>query len=360
MKKNIWFIVSAIVLCVFVVILIANSSDSPEKISSRQIVKSYNQFLDDNALSQKFTTIDIGYYETTFEERCNLKKMEAVGLITVEFERFAWWEKILVEKQIPQTYTTWWGHSYTNYITKKIEDYHFEDHIMAKVSLTKAGEKLIVSELPEVVEKEDKDMVQPEFDPEKYPECSVDCAENWPNIKNPFVKEEPQEEEIVEETVQDQEPVKDNKKEEVVELEDENEVIERKEASQYEAYKNALANVNRTECLLKGCTVKAKKARNIQIINENGVSTAVAEVILEKNNVSDAYRVANQTIDGEKTSRTVIHTYYLDKGWVLVENPLVDYVEEFIDKWEKACSIVSEEFEELERQMDELEGELDD
>lgn len=86
MKKNIWFIVSAIMLCVFVVILIANSSDSPEKISSRQIVKSYNHFLDDNALSQKFTTIDIGYYETTFEERCNLKRMETVGLITVEFE----------------------------------------------------------------------------------------------------------------------------------------------------------------------------------------------------------------------------------------------------------------------------------
>ena len=42
--------------------------------------------MDDNALSQKFTTIDIGYYETTFEERCNLKKMEAVGLITVEFK----------------------------------------------------------------------------------------------------------------------------------------------------------------------------------------------------------------------------------------------------------------------------------
>lgn len=339
MKKKTTLIVSAIALCFIVCACFVGCSDSADTISSQRITKLYNQYLKDNALSQKFANVNIGYYETTEAERCDLKKLEAAGVITVTFERFAWWEKTFGTKKVPVTTYDWWGYSHTSYVTKKTEVYSFEDHIMANVSLTPAGEKLVVKELPKAVVKKDKYMKQPEFNVDKYPEYSVSCDEDWPEIRNPFlvVKEE-----VTPEPVQKKDKPAVQKKEQPIEESEDDDKIERKDNAQYLAYLDAAAKVNKTTCTLKGCAVKAIKARNIQIVNENGVSTAVAEIILENQNVSDAYRVQQNIISGMKTTKTVLLTYYLDKGWVVVEEPLMDSMEKFMDNWEKACSMMNE------------------
>ena len=89
--------------------------------------------------------------------------------------------------------------------------------------------------------------------------------------------------------------------------------------------------------------MKVVKARNIQIINENGVANALAEIIIENKNVSDAYRVDNGIINGTKTSRPVILTYYLDKGWVIVENPTLEFTEKYIEQWAAASSAIGKQ-----------------
>ena len=327
MKKNIFTILSTLTVCVLLGIGLLGCSSSSDKISSCQITRLCNKHLKDNALNQEYTQIAIGYFETTAEERCVLKKLEAAGIVSVKFERFAWWEKSFVTKKVPRTYYDWWGYAYKEYVTQKVEDYSFEDHIMANVTLTPAGEKLLVKDLPEAKEKKDKDMKQPEFDASKYPEYSVDCSENWPKIKNPFIKEKEKETEKTDN--KEVKPTKDNKKTETKE----NDKTQRIDSLQYAAYQQALDRTNKTICSLKGCTIKAKKARNIQIINENGINTAIAEVIFEQSNVSDAYRVINGSIDGTKATQMVMLTYYIDKGWVLTENPQTEFAEKYLKKW---------------------------
>ena len=333
-EKNILFIVCALFVCALVCIGLSSCSHSSDRITSSKITKLYNNYLKENALSQEFANVTVGYYETTAEERCALKRLEAAGLVTVSFERFAWWEKVEAIKKVPKTTYDWWGYAHTQYVSKKINEYSFEDHIMATVALTPAGNNLIIKDLPENKEKEDKDLVQPKFDTSKYPECLVDCTENWPEIKNPFITENNVEQEAPKGA---KTQAKDNKKEET---KNEEARILRKDSAQYVAYMKALKQVSKTQCILKGCTVKATKARNIQIVNENGIKTAVAEVIIEKKNVSDAYRVTNGVISGEKETHTVLLTYYLDKGWVLIEDPLTEFTEKFKTKWEDICTSV--------------------
>ncbi len=342
MKKNLLAIIGAVALCVILGIAMVSCSHSSDKITSRQITKLYNKQLKENAASQEFVDVITGYYETTPDMRCMLKKLEAAGVITVSFERFAWWEKIEGTKKVKQTYYDFWYGASTRYVTKKVLDYVFEDHIMATVALTDAGKKLVVSKVPEPIEKVDKDMIQPKIDTSKCPELSVTCAEEWPEIKNPFIEKKEDKKEA---------KPKEEKKEQTEEpAKDDGVKVERRDNAQYLAYFEAQKKVTETHVMLKGCKVKALKARNIQIVNENGIRTAVAEVIVETKDVSPAYRSQNNVISGQKIAKPVVLTYYLDKGWVILHNPLMDFTEKYMEKWESVCKSALEALDDLEKE----------
>lgn len=319
MKKN-YLIFGIVAVCVLAAICLIGCNNRADKLTSSQIKRLYSKQMKDNSLQQEYVYLSEGYYETDSAERCTLRKLEAAGLVTVQFERFAWWEKITSVKKVRQTYYNWWGETQYSYSNKKVVEYNFEDHIMATVALTPEAKKLIVKNVPEPKELIDKDMKQPVFDPSQYPECSVSCVENWPLIKNPFIEEKKDTEKKTE------------KKAESKEDNNTPDSIERKELSQYEAYMAAKDSENRTPVTLKGCKNHVVKARNVQIIKNNGITTAVAEVIVEKNNVSDAYRTLYEVISGTRTCETVHLTYYNDKGWVLQTNPLMEYIKRFFNE----------------------------
>lgn len=304
--------------CVLLGVMLAGCCQSPDKISSYQIKKMYNKELKDAATNVAFDSIKIGYYETDATTRCELRRLEAAGLVKVEFERFVWWEKITrTKKVVSRSFDWWYGESVsTSYRT--IVEYENPDHILARVTLTPEGEKLVVKELPEAKAVEDKDMKQPDVDLSEFPENKVQCEENWPEIPNPFLqKEEPKAEPQPKD-----EPVEDVLEEEIVEKEepaDPNETVERIDQARYEAYQKAVETVNDTTVVLKSYETKAVKARNIQIRNVDGISIATAEVILEVQNVTLAGRAISKKVEGTRISKTVVYTYFLDKGWVSVD-----------------------------------------
>jgi hypothetical protein len=70
---------------------------------------------------------------------------------------------------------------------------------------------------------------------------------------------------------------------------------------------------------LRAGEVKAIKARNIQLIEKDGVLTAAAEVIYETEDATDAGRILIGFENGQQSAKDVVFTYYYDKGWVLKE-----------------------------------------
>lgn len=315
MKKYCSFLASILIVMLF---LMSSCTDSVEKLSSWKISRLYKKQLKELAVYQDFAIIKTGYYEIAEEQRCELKQLEAAGLISVRFDRFAWWEKEIVDHSVRKVYYDWWGYPYYETVKVKEPEYNFCEHIMANVVLTDKAKKQIIKKLPKPKNKEDKDVKQPKFHASKYPECKVDCQENWPEIKNPFIKEVKTEIDVTPQRDEVQSEKDVSHKEESVEVEHAN--IERVDASQYEAYQKALKKINETVYTLKGCDNKVVKAKNIQIRNVNGVSIATAIVIVEKKNVTDAYRVQTGRISGFKELHPVCLTYYQDKGWTLLDD----------------------------------------
>lgn len=331
--------------CAISCFLMMGCMQSADKISSNQIIKLYNQQLKEQAQNQEYIPVKVGYYETTSpEERCVLKKLEAAGLLTVSFERFAWWEKIEGTKKVKQQYYDYfnWTTAYRT-VSKKVLEYNFEDHIMATVTLTPEGKKLIMKSIPEPVVKQDKDMIQPVLDSAKHPECFVTCEENWPKIENPFI-EKKQESTPAKKT----EPKKETTQKETP---DEDEVsIERRDNKQYSAYQAALQKIDETEVYLKGCTVKPVKARNIQVIKENGISVAVAEIILEKTNVTKAYSAIKQELNKTRSLEPVVLTYFIDKGWVIQEDDFqFGFMKEYYQTWQELCEAIEDAADKLQK-----------
>ena len=170
---------------------------------------------------------------------------------------------------------------------------------------------MVIKEAPKPVI--DKDMEQPEIDESKYAWNNTDLSEYWPDIENPFLKktEEKKVESLnVETQTTDTEVVEEQEI-------DDTPKVERIEEDQYEKYR-ALKENKYCAVLLAG-RVKAKNARYIQIEkDERGVSIAKAEVIITLVDVTDAGRIKRGLEDGIKTNTPVVLTYYLDKGWLLI------------------------------------------
>ena len=185
-----------LLLLAFAAIILAScGGHSPLKLSEREILKQCNNDLVKSGSDSAIVVIPTGYFEVENQGiRCTLEKLQAAGVINYEVERFAWWEKIKEKKTTPHTVTKYyWGYPYTEteYITKWVTRYEFNEHFMANVTLTEAAKKYALDHIPtsKLEEIEDKDMVQPVYYDSLYPENAVTCIENWPEIPHPLTNE---------------------------------------------------------------------------------------------------------------------------------------------------------------------------
>ncbi|MBR5333081.1 MAG: hypothetical protein IKV32_07290 [Muribaculaceae bacterium] len=288
---------------------------NPDEISCRDIVKEYNRVIEEQVSNMVTVPVMIGKYECNDEgERYALRQLEAAGLITYDVERLAWWEKAF--KNVKHTYTAYEYYGWYSYPVEKTywdkkESYDFEDHYIVTVALTDKGKKLVIEEFP--TPEGDKDMKQPEINYEEYAWVKADLSEEWPYIENPFLKKEKKEEK--------KEEVSDSPVNNYTAEEEPKDKIERIDEAQYKKYKAFAPEV---ECVtLLAYKTEAVKARNIQIAKqENGISKATAEVIVEMVDVSDVGRIKNYVEEEQKMLYKVALTYYLDKGWVLDTNSI--------------------------------------
>ncbi len=317
--KKLFSSVQVLLLVSVVFVLSGCETHSPDRISGNDILKQFNEYLKTNAMEQAYVPIPVGTFEYNDDShRYELRQLEAAGIITYDVERYAWWEKS--RQSTRQSYRVekyFWGYSYydTEYRTVKRDKYDFMDHYIVNIALTPKGNKLVLSELPVATDMEDEDLKSPDIDTSKYAWNNADLTEYWEDIPNPFI--EPEEPAVVEtpEAVADTTVTEDVDHSDVVEEEVADDGIERIEASQYEKYR-------RLECdyesvYLKTYRLKGIKARNIHIVNVDGVAVARAEVVVATHDVSDVARVMYGTENDQRVLYNVELRYFYDKGWVI-------------------------------------------
>lgn len=284
----------------------------PSTISERCILKEVNHELVNQAVHQHFVTVKTGVYDCPDEaERENLRKLAAAGLVTYNVERYAWWEKS--KKTVKKAYTVtkngfWGSYRDTEYKWAKTDVYDFCDHYVVTVELTSKGERLSVTSLPEPIDADDRDLKAPNIDESKYAWNRKDISESWPRIPNPFIEEKSQDDSMV--NHQKSVGLKDEKK-----AEQSGTIIERIDSLQYAAFK-ALA-LNEDMRIIKAGSIKAIKARNIQVSNSAGFPKASAEVIIHYENATDAGRILSGVENDQRALINVTLSYYIDKGWKL-------------------------------------------
>lgn len=308
--------------------ILSSCTSSPDRISSNDIVKQFNEKIKNEAEQDHFVNLTIGKYELNSDDaRMTLRQLEAAGLVTYSVDRYPWWEKTLAHYRKPFTVThRYWGYDYheTEYRWVTEDRYNFEDHYIVNVFLTKKGKSLVISEMPTAVEVVDKDMVDDSVDPSKYAWNKKDLTETWPTIENPFLRRD---EERPAATPEDnpQRPSQPSWDEgtEVVDVTETRDPTVRIDSLKYEAYK-ALQPMEES-VTLKGYSIKAFKARNIQIFQQDGHPVAQAEVLLKTYDTTDAARILEGMENGKKQLVPVTLTYYLDKGWVLCDPDDMDF-----------------------------------
>jgi len=298
--------------------LLSSCISSPERLSSNTIVKQYNKLLKGMAIQDHFVELNVGKYELNDDDsRLKLRELEAADIVSYSVERYPWWEKTVQNYMKPYTIThNYWGSQYheTQYKMVKEDRYNFEDHYIVNIGLTKKGQSLLVTEMPQPVEEVDKDMKQPEVDKSKYAWNKKDLTENWPYIENPFLKkEEPKPEETDNSTPSNQGGSKPRTTETPTQKVKDPTV--RIDSLKYQAYQTLETTAETVT--LKGYSVKAFKARNIQIFQKDGYPVATADVLIKTYNTTDAARILEDREDGEKVCTRVTLKYYIDKGWVL-------------------------------------------
>lgn len=309
-------LIGAVALASVSMLLVSCGNSEPKPISAKAIVKEVNQKLVDDAQGELFAEIAVGTYECNDPiAREYLAKLEVAGLIEYDITRYAWWEKS--KKAYKKAYKVirgygWWSYEDIEYKWVSGTAYDFEDHYVVDVKLTKKGERLAVDARPEPKPQIDEDLVSDEVDYSKYAWNQVDLEEAWEDIPNPFIeKKEPKEPKPAKEKAQSKRKPKEVLKE------SKNDPTIRIDSLQYKHYME-IDEVKEVKYLRAG-EVKAIKARNIQLIEKDGVLTAAAEVIFETEDATDAGRILIGFENGQKSAKDVVFTYYYDKGWVLKE-----------------------------------------
>ena len=293
---------------------------SADSISKHEILKQVNKEIKERAEDVVYFPLQVGTFECNDDNgRLLMRQLENAGFVEYDVERYAWWEK--ENRRVKESYRVlregYW-YSYYDWSYRWVDKtfYNFEDHYVVTLSLKRKGKRICVDALPEPVEKEDNDLKQPEVDPSNYSWNKADLSEDWSYIANPFLEPESEEEPVEQAVEAVEEAVEAVECDYADDVEEEKDSITRIDEQRYLAYSNVTES---TETLyMKACEVKAVKARNIQIYDNNeGFRCARAEVIIATTNTTDAGRIVAGCEDGKSQLIVVELTYFEDKGWVL-------------------------------------------
>ena len=324
------FVSGAVLICVMA--SISGCMQSPTSISKRVILSQTNKKMKLDAHDRSVVWIQVGKYEVSDStERARLRELAAAGLITYNVTRYAWWEKSKTNERKAVTVTKSlygiWTYKDTEYRTVKADNYEFCDHYVVDIALTEKGKKLL-TDLPEADHIQDKE-VQMDCDledPAEYIWNQMDLSEVWPRIENPFIekKESTPPSNTTKSAQQGGSTTKGTQQGGAVKSA-EPEKVTRIDSLQYQAYMRL--DLTKYEALyFKAYDIKAAKVRNIQIYEDSGFPKCKAELILVLKNVTDAGRIYYGASEGVKFFRTVNFDYYLDKGWILEAEPLMDFI----------------------------------
>lgn len=280
MKKQLLF---TLALLVVTLCLGACSTSSRSELSAGTIKDLASEQLKLEGKDAKYRTIKTGYYELNNQkDRYTLRKLAAAGVITYKCDR------IKSSGYVKNGYDWWSGKTQYRKVNK---NYYFVD-----VQLTKAGQRCVVDELPEIEEQIDEDLLQPE--PEYYPEFDVPEEEVFPED---IVAEEKA---VEEKPAAEAQPASETQKQEAATPEVEKTPLELAREKEYS-----------TEHFVLCYRIKVIKARNIEL-NPNA-GRAEAECIVAYYDVTPFGRIYNQVIDDMRDAYNVDLKYYEDKGWVV-------------------------------------------
>lgn len=258
----------------------AVSCTSQDKLPESTIKNLVTEELNKKNLLNQYATIEVGYYEENDEdERYELRKLAAAGVITYKVERIE--AKVKVRDGYTYDYNTY--RVVDKYKTVTRYKYFVETALTAK------GDSLSVAYIPRYEEEPDEYLQYPEY--KTYPEDAVSREEVFGDDGKPVeVVEEKKEEEKAEEPVSEKpEPKTD--------------------------YEKAKAKERKETKYVKTHSLKVTDARNILV--REGVGAA--DVIVDSYDVSPFGRILKYEREGKHEIYEVSFVYYQDKGWVITE-----------------------------------------
>ena len=323
-------------MAMFCVLSLVSCGEKEKEISSKKIVKLYN---DKN--EQKFyVSIDTGYYELNDNnQRLMLEKLSKAGVIQYVVERYAWYTECKrIVSPSPEKIFDYYYIGENNIIKSEtkykpvdtVTNYDYEEHFMVKVALTDKIKKYIKKEKEEKVEV-DEDMKNPEYNVKDWPYDTLHSAENWPVIVKPSVPKlpherieipKPQEKKV-------EQPVVEKKPEVVKEKKPTYPICKCLDKTTKEMYENAKKIENQGQVELFAYEIKAVKARKIKTYKaKTGVNFIKAEIITNTVDVTPQGHLLNgeELINGIP-NMTVVYLCDFPKGWKIIDSTLVNEFE---------------------------------
>lgn len=260
--------------------ILAASCTNQYKLPESTIKDLVTDELNKENLLNQYATIEVGYYEENDEdERYELRKLAAAGVISYKVERIE--AKVRVRDGYTYDYNTY--RVVDKYKTVTRYKYFVETALTAK------GDSLAVTYIPIYEAEPDEYLQYPEF--KNYPEDAVSREEVFDDEGQPV--------EIVE----------DEKK-----AETETEEVTEKPAPKTD-YDKAKAKEHKETKYVKTHSLKVTDARNILV--REGVATA--DVIVDSYDVSPFGRILKYEREGMHEIYEVSFVYYQDKGWVVTK-----------------------------------------
>lgn len=258
---------------IFAVLALAgfvSCSGGPDQLSKKEIKGLLSEKIEQEWAHQRYSEVTTGYYEENdADERYELRKLAAAGVITYKMEKFK------VKETVREYY--WW--SYEDKVVTKT-------HYFVETALTDLGRKLSVDEIP-VYSPKDKYLEEPED--RSYPEDTVSRQE----------EKMPKEESGVDKTQSNvsakgsQDQVKDAPK------------------KQKTDYEKAQEREYEEEYIVKSCRFKVMDVRDIILKDGTATASAVVDIV----DVTPFGRILSRLAEGSHLMVSVDLVYYQDKGW---------------------------------------------
>lgn len=265
----------AIYACIYAV-----SCTSQDKLPESTIKDLVTEELNKENLLNQYATIEVGYYEENDEdERYELRKLAAAGVITYKVERIE--AKVRVRDGYTYDYNTYRVVDKYKTLTK----YKY----FVETALTAKGDSLAVAYIPRYEEEPDEYLQYLEY--KIFPEDVVSREEVFGDDGKPVavVEEEKEEEKVTDQVPEKPEPKTD--------------------------YEKAKAKEHKETKYVKTHSLKVTDARNILV--REGIGAA--DVIVDSYDVSPFGRILKYEREGRHEIYEVSFVYYQDKGWVITE-----------------------------------------